>query len=76
MVTEKGSVLLFPLNQAGELKKTSKGLKGISLAKGDLLAYSCITSPDDNDIEFNNKHYNPQKIKLKNRNDKPVKIKL
>lgn len=42
----------------------------------DMLAYACITSPEDTDIEFNNKHYNPQKIKLKNRNDKPVKIKL
>ncbi len=75
MLTEKGMVLLFPLNQADEFKKTSKGLKGISLAKGDTLAYACITSPEDTDIEFNNKHYNPQKIKLKSRNDKPVKIK-
>lgn len=76
MVTEKGGVLLFPLNQAGEFKKTSKGLKGISLTKGDYIAYACITSPDETDIEFNNKHYNPQKIKLKNRNDKPSKIKV
>ena len=76
MVTEKGGVLLFPLNQADEFKKTSKGLKGISLPKGDFLAYACITSPDETDIEFNNKHYNPQKIKLKNRNDKPSKIKI
>ncbi len=75
MITEKGSVLLFPLNQTGEFKKTSKGLKGISLPKGDSLAYAAIVAPDETDIEFNNKHYNPQKIKLKNRNDKPYKIK-
>ena len=75
MITEKGSVLLFPLSQAGEFKKTSKGLKGISLPKGDSLAYAAIVAPGETDIEFNNKHYNPQKIKLKNRNDAPYKIK-
>ena len=66
---------MFPLNQADEFKKTSKGLKGISLPKGDTLAYAGIIAPDETDIEFNNHHYNPQKIKLKNRNDKPVKPK-
>ena len=75
MITEKGSVLLFPLSQAGEFKKTNKGLKGISLPKGDSLAYAAIVAPGETDIEFNNKHYNPQKIKLKNRNDTPYKIK-
>ena len=75
MITEKGSVLLFPLSQAGEFKKTNKGLKGISLPKGDSLAYAAIVAPGETDIEFNNKHYNPQKIKLKNRNDAPYKIK-
>lgn len=75
MITEKGYVLMFPLNQTDEFKKTSKGLKGIPLAKEDKLAYAGIVAPDETDIEFNNRHYNPQKIKLKNRNEKPVKPK-
>ena len=73
MITEKGSVLMFPLNQADEFKKTSKGLKGISLPEGDMLAYACVVAPDETDIEFNSHHYNPQKIKPKNRNDKPAR---
>lgn len=75
LVTEKGASLAFPLSQVGEFKKTSKGLKGISMAKGDTLAYAGTAATGDTDIVFGGKHYNPQKIKTRNRNDKPGRTK-
>lgn len=75
IITKNKLCLMFPLNQVSELKKTSKGLKGITLIKDDYVEYAIITAPDKDDIEFNGKHYNIKKIKLKNRNDKPVNIK-
>ncbi len=73
MLTKKGSTLGFPLEQVNELKKTSRGLKGITLADGDSLFYAGTVTPEDTDIEFDGKHYNPKKIKVRNRNDKPIK---
>lgn len=76
MITETGASLAFPLEQVNEFKKTSKGLKGISLSSGDTVAHAGIVSPDETDIVFDGKHFNPKKIKLKNRNDKPGKTKI
>lgn len=44
MVTENKFRRIFPLNQVNEMKKTSKGLKGISLAKGDYVEYAHLCS--------------------------------
>ncbi len=75
MITKNGALLAFPLSQVNELKKTGKGLKGITLSENDFVAHSEIAAPDETDIVFDDKHYNPQKIKLKNRGDKGVKKK-
>ena len=76
MITTKGASLAFPLDEVNEFKKTSKGLKGIALPAGDSVLYSTTVTPDIDDITFEGKHYNPQKIKIRKRNDKPTKTKI
>jgi len=74
MATKKGLCLVFPLNQVNELKKISKGLKGITLEKEDSVVSSGVTAPGETGIELNGRHYNLQKIKIKKRGDRPAKI--
>ncbi len=75
IITKNQFCLVFPLDQINELKKISKGVKGITLAKDDYVEYACISALDETVVEYNEKHYNIQRIKVKNRNDKPVKVK-
>lgn len=75
MVTKNMYCLVFPLNQVNELKKTGKGLKGITLANNDYVEYARIIASDDTQIELNGKHYNTQKLQVQNRNGFPVKLK-
>lgn len=75
IATKNKLYLAFPLNQISELKKTSKGLKGITLAKDDYVEYVKVITPDIENIEFDGKRYNIKKIKVKNRNEIPSKIK-
>ncbi len=73
IVTKKGYALSFPVEQVGELKKASRGQKGILLPKGDLAAYAGIFPPGSA-ILLGEKTYDPKKIKVGNRNGRPVKI--
>ncbi len=75
IATKNKLYLAFPLNQISELKKTSKGLKGITLAKDDYVEYVKVITPDIENIEFDGKRYNIKKIKVKNRNEIPSKLK-
>ena len=42
MITKKGMSLGFPLAEVNEFKKTSRGLKGITLADGDEVMYGAL----------------------------------
>ena len=77
MITAKGASLKFPLEQVNEFKKTSRGLKGITFTNdSDKLVHADIATPDNDDLIFDGRHYNPKNIRSKKRNDKPTKSKI
>ena len=77
MITAKGASLKFPLEQVNEFKKTSRGLKGITFTNdSDKLVHADIAAPDNDDLIFDGRHYNPKNIRSKKRNDKPTKSKI
>lgn len=75
ILTKNKLCLIFELNQVKELKKTSKGIRGITLPKNDYVEYVKVITPDIENIEFDGKRYNIKKIKVKRRNEIPSKIK-
>ena len=76
MITKKGMSLGFPLSEVNEFKKTSRGLKGISLADNDEVLHGALVQPDTDIKVFDGKKYNVKKIKLRKRNDKPMKSQI
>ena len=74
LLTKGRLALGYPLNQVNEFKKTSRGLKGIHLTGDDTLVFADIVSFDAAEIVYNNKKYNPQKIRTRKRGDKAQKI--
>lgn len=73
LMTEKGLSLGFPLSQVGELKKTSRGVKGIALDSGDYLAFAACVSQDEQSFEYNGQEWNAKKIRSRKRGAKGQK---
>lgn len=76
LITANGSSLGFPLEQVTELKKTSRGVKGITLETGDLVCHAGVVDNDCQSIFFDKKEYNPKKIRNRKRGDKPQKAQI
>lgn len=77
MITSHNASLAFPLSQVNEFKKASRGLKGITMsAKDNSLVHADVISPYDKELTFNGHRYNPKKIRVKNRGDKPSSTKI
>jgi DNA gyrase subunit A len=76
MITKKGASLGFSLEEVNEFKKTSRGVKGITLAADDEVSYSAVTTPDMESMIFDGKRYLVKKIKQRKRNDKPQKAQI
>ncbi len=76
IITQKGLSLSFPLSQVNEYKKTSRGVKGISLAEDDLAVFGGIITPEKTTAEFNGKKYNLKKIRCRKRGDKGQKAQV
>ncbi len=74
LVTKKNLMLSYPVEEVVELKKTSRGVKGIALDKGDSVEFAGVYSPDDPQIEYGGKTVQTKKIKIKKRGQKPQKI--
>ena len=55
------------MEEVGELKKTSRGIKGITLEKDDLVAYASVVAPDQEEIVFEQTTYYPRKIRNRKR---------
>ena len=72
MITKDGLSLGFPLTEVSELKKTSRGVKGIALEKEDLVEYSSVVTPDCEEVTFEQTKYNPKKIRNRKRGAKGV----
>ncbi len=73
MVTAAKNSLGFPLGEVSEFKKTSRGVKGITLTAGDkLIIADCIDSKTET-IDYNGKTVNVKKIRTRRRGAKGQK---
>ena len=66
----------FPLSQVNELKKASKGVKGITMAAEDYAWCAEAVSKETETIEYDGKRFAVKKIKTRKRNDKATKTKI
>lgn len=73
MVTEKEQSLGFMLSEVSEFKKTSRGVKGISLDKGDKVAFGACVSLKDETIKFKGRTVQLKKIRTRKRGQKAQK---
>lgn len=76
MLTKKGLSLGFPLDQVGEMKKTGRGIKGITLDAGDQLVYAGAIPPSMETFFYNDTEYNAKKIRSRSRAAKGQKATL
>ena len=73
MVTEKEQSLGFMLSEVSEFKKTSRGVKGIILDKGDKVAFGACVSLKDETIKFKGRTVQLKKIRTRKRGQKAQK---
>ena len=76
IITHKEASLRFPLSQVNELKKASKGVKGITMAAEDYAWCAEAVSKETETIEHDGKRFMVKKIKTRKRNDKATKTKI
>lgn len=73
MVTEKEQSLGFMLSEVSEFKKTSRGVKGITLDKGGKVAFGACVSLKDETIKFKGRTVQLKKIRTRKRGQKAQK---
>ncbi len=76
VLTEKGLSLGFPLTEVSELKKTSRGVKAITLEKNDSVAFATALNPNVDTFQFNEKTLSAKKVRMRKRGDKGQKATL
>ena len=76
LLTNDGLSLGFPLSEVSELKKTSRGVKGIALDSNDFVAFATVVTPDIETFEFNQKQLSAKKVRNRKRGAKGQKATL
>lgn len=76
LLTKKGLSLGFPLSEITELKKASRGIKGIALDSSDELAFGCVVDAKTETFSYNQKVYSAKKVKMRKRGAKGMKSSL
>jgi DNA gyrase subunit A len=76
LLTEKGLSLGFPLTEVSELKKTSRGVKAITLEKNDLVSYVTAINQNEETFQYNDKILSAKKVRTRKRGDKGQKATL
>ncbi|MDD5933948.1 MAG: DNA topoisomerase 4 subunit A [Clostridiales bacterium] len=76
LLTEAGLSLGFPLNEVSELKKTSRGVKGIALEKEDKVAFATVVTPETEFFEYKSKNLSARKVRNRKRGAKGQKAVL
>jgi DNA gyrase subunit A len=76
ILTDKGLSLGFLLNEVSELKKTSRGVKGIHLEKNDSVCYTTALDPNADTFQYNDKILSAKKVRTRKRGDKGQKATL
>lgn len=73
MLTAKNGSLGFPLSEVSEFKKTSRGVKGITLDSGDKLVFADYVDGKSETTSYNGKTVNIRKIRTRRRGAKAQK---
>lgn len=76
LLTKDGLSLGFPLSEVSELKKTSRGVKGITLEKGDTVAFATVVHPAAETFEYEGKTLNARRVRNRKRAAKGQKANL
>lgn len=76
LLTEKGLSLGFSLSEVSELKKTSRGVKGITLDKNDSVCFATVLDQNTETFQFNDKTLSAKKVRNRKRADKGQKAVL
>ena len=71
-----GLSLGFPLSEVSELKKTSRGVKGITLEKEDTVAFATVVHPAAETFEYEGKTLNARRVRNRKRAAKGQKANL
>ncbi len=76
ILTDKGLSLGFPLTEVSELKKTSRGVKAITLEKNDTICFAIALNQNDESFQYNDKTLSVKKVRMRKRGDKGQKAVL
>ena len=76
LLTKDGLSLGFPLSEVSELKKTSRGVKGITLEKEDTVAFATVVHPTAETFEYEGKTLNARRVRNRKRAAKGQKANL
>ena len=76
LLTEEGLSLGFPLSEVSELKKTSRGVKGIALEKEDKVALATVVTPEIEYFEYKATKLSAKKVRNRKRGAKGQKANL
>ncbi len=76
LLTEKGLSLGFPIQEVSEFKKTSRGVKGISLEKDDAVKFSTVVDPTAETFECDGRTLNAKRVRNRKRAAKGQKASL
>jgi DNA gyrase subunit A len=76
LVTDKGSSLGFPLEEVSELKKTSRGVKAVTLEGNDFVAFATAQDSNLESFTYLNKTLNAKKVRMRKRGQKAQKANL
>ena len=76
LLTKDGLSLGFPLSEVSELKKTSRGVKGITLEKEDTVVFATVVHPAAETFEYEGKTLNARRVRNRKRAAKGQKANL
>ncbi|MCH5252755.1 MAG: DNA topoisomerase 4 subunit A [Lachnospiraceae bacterium] len=76
LLTDKGLSLGFAINEISEFKKTSRGVKAISLEKDDFLVFATAVEPLAETFLYNGKELNARRVRNRKRAAKGQKANL
>ena len=76
LLTKEGLSLTFPLEEVSQLKRSSRGVKGISLVGEDTVVFGAVFSPETTTISYNQKTLHIGKLKNRRRCARGQKNKL
>lgn len=74
--TKEGYSLVFDLEEVSELKRASRGVKGITLGAEDSIVCGAVLAPEDEIVRYRNKKLNVKKVRKTRRCAKGTKTKL